>query len=424
MRDKRRRGVERVKTMLIVLLSLSAAFLIWQSPLVQSSGLAALWGSDGSGSNGGRVTTVSAPGPFRMVVGGSQGRYGIQYDQDALDDLFAQTSPLLGDALATAGEAETIDREQWQARLTDGTYIYFDFYTDVPLSTLRTWLKGSAAQRGLTGSARWLLLAEEADGSISLCGGEEDGRYWRCATALSAELHLLSIVESITPNGAFFAFEDKTVDGIVEPYTLLDDGTPQKTVYSSAVPTILSDEGQTAALLNALSFGGQNRATVPEGLLCVDGEDTLRLSGNGRVVYDDAGGGRYPAGEGLSGAVEAAWGIAGAAMGTLSGDAKLQLLSAREMDGGYIVTFGYTLSGSPVYLYEGGWAASFVIRDGAVREFTIFLRTYTATAQQALLLPAGKAAAALSALTEEACELIIRYVDDGGTVVSPGWAGR
>lgn len=425
MKHKKRRWLEWGKSLLIILLSVSAVFLIGRSPLVQSSGLAETIGGSRTDNDDslGISTLAAAPIPIQMAVNTGQGLYGVQYDQGAADTLFDQVSPLLGDALATAGQPETISLSQWRGRLTGGRCIYFDFSAPVPLSALEAWLKGETENLSLADSARWILLAEEGDGTISLCYGEEDG-YYRCDTALDASLHLSPIVDGVTPNGAFFAFEDDVLGEIVQPYTLFADSEIRAVVYNSTTPTVLSDDAQAEALLDALSFGSQNRAVVPEGVLYVDGEDTLRLSGSGRVVYDDAGGERYPAGEGLAGAVEASWALASAALGSVCGDAELHMLSAREEGGGYIVTFGYVLNGSTVHLYDGGWAASFLVKEGVIREFTLYLRTYTATSQQVLLLPADKAAAALTALTDQPKELVVRYDDDGGSTVSPGWAGR
>ena len=425
MKYKKRRLIEMGKSLLIVLLSVSALFLVGQSPLVQGSGLTEALGDRNPSSDSASMiaTLAAAPVPTRMAVGSGQGLYGVQYDQEGTDELFDQAGPLLGDALATAGKPESISLSQWRTRLTGGRCIYFDFSSLVPLKALGSLLRDGTEGVTLTGSARWVLLAEEKEGTISLCYVEE-GAYYRCATTLDADLHLAPIVDAVNANGAFFAFEDDVLNDIVQPYTLFTNEEVPALVYNSVTPTILSDNAQAEVLLDALSFSSQNRAAVPEGVLYVDGEDTLRLSGSGRVVYHDADGERYPAGEGLAGAVDASWALASAALGTVCGDARLHMLSARQEGDGYIVTFGYVLNGSAVYLYDQGWAASFRVEGGAIREFTLYLRTYTATSQRVLLLSADKAAAALTALTDQPKELVIRYEDSGGGTVSPGWAAR
>lgn len=428
MKADTRRWLERGKTLLILLLSISAVFLVSRSPLIQSSGLTDLIaGGKGvtSGSVSAPASLTAAAIPTRMAVGSSLGLYGVQYDQDTVDQLFDQAGPLLGEALRTAEAPAALSQSQWRARL-EGQCVFFDFSSPIPLSALCAWLNDGTENAVFTGPARWILLAAESDGTLSLCYADEAGSYSRCSTALNAELHLAPIVSSCTPNNAFFAFQDRELTDVTAPYTLFTSEEFQGVIYNSSTPSILSDSAQTELLLDALSFSGQNRAAVSEGALFVDGDDTLRLSYGGTVRYDSYSSGKYPVGEGLTAAVDASWALANASLTPYCGDARLQLLSAvPDEDGdGYTVTFGYVLNGSAVQLYDHGWAARFRIQDGAIQHFTLYLRTYTASSQQALLLPADKAAAALTALSDEPLELVIHYYDSGISTVSPGWIGR
>lgn len=418
---------EGFKTLLIVLLSLSALFLLSRSPLVQDSGLTSLLTDsrpNGSAADSAFTGLPAAAIPSRIAVGSDKGLYGIQYDQVAADALFDVTAPLLGEALSLAGTPVSITERQWQSRLS-GPCVYFDYTCSVPLAALHTWLGSSEAGTAPAGSARFLLLAREQNGTLSLCyGSEENDTFYSCATSLDAELHLTPILDSISPNGAFFAFEDKSLPDIVAPYTLFTGGEQVSAVYTAATPSLLSDSSQTALLLSALSFSDQNRANVSEGILYVDGEDTLRLSGDGHISYASSGSGKYPAEAGLSGAVEAAWPLAERTLGALCGGARLYLISALEgEDGAYTVTFGYMLDGCAVRLYDQGWAARFRVEQGSIREFSLWLRTYTDSGQTQPLLPAEKAAAALTALTDTPKELVIQYEDLTGTA-EPGWKAR
>ena len=418
---------EGFKTLLIVLLSLSALFLLSRSPLVQDSGLTSLLGEarpSGSDSTSAFTGLPAAAIPARIAVGSDKGLYGVQYDQAAADALFDVTAPLLGEALSLARDPAPLTERQWQSRLS-GECVYFDYGCSVPLATLRTWLGGTEADAAPAGSARFLLLAREKNGTLSLCyGSEESDVFYSCATVLEAELHLTPILSGISPNGAFFAFEDRSLPDVVAPYTLFTGGEQVSAVYTAITPSLLSDSSQTALLLSALSFSDQNRANVSEGVLYVDGEDTLRLSGDGHIAYASSGSGKYPAEEGLSGAVEAAWPLAERTLGALCGEARLSLLSALEgEDGSYTVTFGYMLDGCAVRLYDQGWAARFRVEQGSIREFSLWLRAYADSGQTQLLLPAEKAAAALTALTDTPKELVIQYEDVTGAA-QPGWKAR
>lgn len=430
MSRKSRRWVEAFKTLLIVLLSLSALFLLYMSPLVQGSGLSSLVQGNLTADTDNTVSSTgltTAAIPARMAVGSDMGFYGVQYDQSSVDALFSLAGPLLGEALSAAKAPSTLSRSQWQERLS-GTCVYFDFTAPIPLASLCSWLKEGASNPNLTESARLVLLAQEADGTLSLAfHSEKDDSYICFETGLDGELHLAPILSSVTPNSAFFAFEDNSLPDIVSDHTLFTSEELSPAIYTSTTPLLLSDSALTSQLLSALSFAEQNRATVSEGVLYVDGEDTLRLSSDGYVEYTSSGSGKYPAAAGIDGAVEAAWALAEQTLSPLCGSARLYLMSAaanEETDDAYTITFGYLLNGAVVNLSGQGWAARFHVQGGSILDFTLCARTYTATEQTKLLLPADKAAAALTALTDTAKELVIQYQDNGGSTAQPGWMGR
>lgn len=425
MMDKKRRTLERFKTALIVLLTLSALVLALRSPLLQSAGLPFLFDQGLANSTSLTPQTGSLPTaavPARLVVGTSVSRYGIQYDQEAADNLFDQTAPLLGEALGSAESSSTLSEHEWQALLT-GQCLYFGYLSPIPLSVLSGWLTGDKANSSLVDSTRHIVLAAGTDGMLTLSYQGVDGGFYQCATSLDASLHLEPVVSSVDPNGAFFAFE-ADLPSVVDPYTLFTEEEVSALVYDSANPLSLSDGDQLTSLLSALAFSDQNQAPVNDGYTYVDGEDTLRVLQGASVVYHSSGEGRYTAQPGLSGAVEAAWVLANAAAAPLAGQARLYLLSAQadaDQKDHYTVIFGYCLNGSAVHLYDDGWAAVFEVTEGVVTDFTIRLRSYSAAPQQALLLPAEKAAAALTALTQDSRELSVQYRDNGDGQAVPYW---
>lgn len=416
-----RRWIEWGKNLLILLLTLSAAYLLTMTPLVQDSGLLELLVPAEQPGNGGTGSTrTAAEQPARMAVNSERGRYGLQYDQDGVDKVFARLGPLLGEALASAGEAEAIDENQWQAYLK-GAGIYFDFVGEVPLASLGSWLQG-AGECLLDGSARRLLLAADRQDEVLLCWQDASGGFYASSTALTQRLHLEPAVEEFDGNGAFFAFEDEEMTRLLKPYTLVTEGG--QTAKQYAVSNPLGTSEGVEALLEALDFGGQNHVTVNGGEVYLDGGDRLEVSGDGVVAYRSSKNGRYPVGQGTATqtqAVEAARGLAEAAVGAVCGDARLYLVSVQSVSNGFRVRFGCQLNGGAVYLGEQGWAAEFMIQDGYVAWFTLRLRCYTAQAEEALLLPIDRAAAMLPDLTEEKVELVIRYRDQGGGVTRPEW---
>ena len=420
-----RRWVELGKDVLIAALALSAIALFTMTPLVQDSGLLSTTPLPVQAGRGDSVTLTAAAYPSRMALTSDAGRYGVQYDQSAVDQLFSQTGALLGEALTSAGQAEALDEERWRA-LLQGENLYFDFSGQIPLAALGSWLDPQGQQCALEGSARRILLAAGEEDTVLLCWQGEEDAFFSCQTGLSRSLHLSPAVTGTEENGALFAFENQSLSPLLDPYTLFTESVSQ-TVYAASTP--VSSGSDLSWLLDALSFNGQNHTSITGGEAYLEGDDRLEVRSGGTVLFRAGQPGRYPvartgAQPTLAEMVEAARELAEATIGANCGQARLHLISARETQEGWLIQFGYQLDGSSVWLYEDGWAAQFLVRDGFVTQFTLQFRTYTDTGEQAVLLPADRAAAILPTLTRQPRELVLQYRDQGESLVEPIWVAQ
>lgn len=420
----RRRWLEWGKDGAIVLLSLSALYLLTMTPLVRDSGLLPTGSSPAGAGGSGAVTLTAAAYPSRIAVNTQSGRYGVQYNQAQVDSLFAQTGPLLGEALTSAGQPSELDEEAWRACL-QGEGVYFDFAGQIPLSALGSWLQpeGTCA---LPGAARRLVLVRGQGDGVLLAWQEASGDFFQCATGLSASLHLEPSMEGVEENGAQFAFESEELAQLLDPYTLITEGISGQ-VYAASTP--LTAGSDLSELLEALSFNGQNHTSISGGEAFLEGDARLEVRGDGTVLYRAAGEGKYPVSHSgqqptLAEMIETVRELAEATIGGRCGAARLHLISAEETEEGWRIRFGYQLDGGSVWLYEEGWAAQFLIRDGCVSEFTLHFRSYAATGRQALLLSMERAAVMLPALTGQPRELALQYRDQGEGEVSPIWVAQ
>ena len=422
MRGKRR-AIEWGKNALIALLTLSALLLLSVTPLVQDSGLTE-WLRPRRADRG--ASEVSAqPGlvlPARLAVYRDGERYGLQYDDGQMEELFAAFGPLLGEALSGAGEPAPLTEAAWRDRLCRPG-AYFDFSGAVPLSALARWLGGGACP--LKGSARRAALCAGEDDQVALCWQDAgDGGFYTCSTTLSRALHLDPALETVSPNGAYFAFEDAGLTRLLDPFTLITEGEGTGAQYAVTMPLTTASGMET--LLNALSFNSQNHVPGSTGEVYLDGADRLVVQDGSIVTYRAAQGEKYPV-EGRDGvmaadqAADGARALAERVLGPLCGDARLYLLSVEEYEGGWRVRFGYRLGGCAVYLYDEGWAAEFIVQRGYITSFVLRVRSYAADGSSVLLLPIDRAAVLLPDLTEEKRELVVRYRDGGGQIVSPSW---
>ncbi len=413
------RWIEWGKDLVIALLALSAALLL--SVLLFGSG--SLSGlvprQEPADGPAGESAPTAATLPAALVITGGEGRFGVQYDQAQVNEIFARIGPLLGDALASAGDPRTVRQEEWRRSLS-APGLYFDFAGEIPLSALGGWLS-EAGECALEGSARRLLLCAGEGDEVLLCWQDAGtGLFYRCGTALSRSLHLEPVTGDYRDNGAYFAYEDETLSALLQPYTLV---TEEYARVEYAVSDPIS-QANVSALLSALSFSGQDHTQVSGGEAYLDGGDRLEVENGGGVTYRAAQGGRYPAGPGAAGAIEAARALAEKTVGALCGEASLYLISARQEEDGFEVTFGYRLDGSAVRLYREGWCARFLIREGYITDFTLRLRSYAATEQTAMLLPVDRAAAILPELTGQRLELRILYLDGGADTAAPQWVAE
>lgn len=447
-RKGRKRAVEVLKDAAIVALTVSALYLTVRSQSID--GISGGWLE-------GIVQTIRGEGavlpdpegaadprqvpvyPARIVVTNPDlVHYGAQYDSAAADELFSGTFSVLGEALSTAGEPRQVTEGEWRAALTGRAGVYFDFMGRYPLETLLSWLEQGSVNAALTGTARRLLLAEDGNGNALLYyHNADDGSYYACGTSGAVPDHLRAAVEGRGGVGLKYAFEyGEGAYEDLEPYVLIGSDPPAAAVYRAEDPLggLESQEDVWALLadLKALDFQAQAGAPYQTGggeWVVNNGSDQLRIGADGTVSfyageeaeprYRISQAGESPTATELLDAVQP---IAAGTVGADCGDARIYLIGLEELpDGGWAAEFGYSLDGAAVRLYGADFAARFILRDGAVREYTLRFRRYTATGEELELLPELQAAAAMTALERQGDELLLRYEDNGGESVFPCW---
>ena len=431
MKDKRRfRIIEWGKSLLIIFLALSMIYLIGRTQFSDKlqDGVQSLLGGrveENSGTALEQSASVKVK-PLRLAVYHDNLRYGIQYDQTAVGEDYSTLSVLFAEALSSAGTPATVSERVWQRALCR-TGIYLDFYYPQPMNILAAWLgDDSGTSSVLTGSARRICLAEDGNGGVSLYYmDEESGKYYVCTTTLSQEVHLGTAVEDWSPNGAQFAFEVEGMDSL-EPYTLLTT-TPEPAVYSVRNP-LLEDETRLEVLLSELSFHAQSSALNPvAGGQIVEGNDSLRLSEDGVVMFHTIGDSEYRfafSGDSTQAALEYVQKLAESTVGLWCGQAELCLAELHTADGQTEIVFQYCLNGAPVRLPDGYAAARFTVSNGAVTDFTLYLHSYADAGETSLVLPVVQAAAAMDAMGADGKELHLLYEDFGAERISAGWAAN
>ncbi|MGN8967500.1 hypothetical protein [Intestinimonas sp. HCP28S3_D6] len=454
--EKNRSLIEWGKNVLIVLLALSALYLLGRTQLYVDgaasgghllSGLKSIFSEEEPVSPSqvlGDWSQGTLPRPVRMVVLTAQGSAGIQYDNTALDSLFLEFTNPLADALTGAGAPEQVSEEEFQAALSaQRPGIYLDLLGRVPLANLTAWLSGGrAVNTDLTQSVRRMLLTLDEDGRVMLYFIDENtGNCYVSETASDLAQRLERFVAGVSPNGASFAFQSGEAYASLAPYTLLGGGVPpQPDRFSVANPVPITDGEEDygdafEALVRSLSFQPQSMSyRSRDGVTIQEGSEKLRFSNSGQVTYEAAerSDPRFPL-QGLS-QNPTEWELVGSAWAfvervfqtssasSLCGDARLYVQGLEETEDGVAVLIGYQLDGAAVLVGQLGYAARIEISDGAITGFQLQLRKYTYLQQGPQVLPELQATAALEAQKAQGSELLLYYYDDlRGDEVTADW---
>jgi hypothetical protein len=406
--------LERGKSLLIVLLLLSAALLIRASgyfPALGEGYLSASQGSLGQSGQSSAETSASAVTvrPVAVVISGEEGtRCALEYDGDAVSAAFDSFSAALGEAIGSSSAIESVSEQLWQQSISE-CGVTFDFYYPQPLSLLSQWLGTTAGAAG-EHSARYMCISCTGSNAWFYFRSESDGTYYRCATALSSQA-VTQRMELYRRNNAVFAFESERYSG-VEPYTVMLDELP-------AVYAVYSDSAQGNMDLNSImSLLGMNSYVIrpyteADGTqVYVENGKTLRVGADGSISFKAPAPTSGETGTELE-AAQAASALVGEIMQGHTGDAELHFAGGSFSDGKYTAKFEYAVDGVPVEQSSGVTAASVTIENGEVRSLELVPRRYTLTEEEQSVLPMLLASAIAASGSGE---LRLVYIDSGSAV--------
>lgn len=423
MDERRRKRRDFLQNISIVLLTLSAVFLIAQTQLYTlgvnagSGYLRNLAGDAAQALPPSQAALTSLSAPVRLAVTGVYGgRYGSVAATTA-DEIFEPVGGLLREALRSVQSFTPCESEEFLEALR-GTSVYCDFLSPLPLPVL-AGLVGASLDSDM--SARRLAVSPRASGGAALYLWSEGDLCLTGVTAISTE-ELEDVVGGYELNGARFALDSEEPESAaLAPCSLFPLELPALPVFSSSAALPGSD-----TLLSALGFYPRtnSRYTESGGVEVVtDGDRTLRLNPNGSIRYRSGG---DPAltvsssGENPT-LTETVMGTTALLNSLLSGqvsEASLYLRSVRQTESGTQLSFGWQSGGVPISLDSGGSAAEVTLSGGMVSSLTLRFRQYAAAGETSLLLPLRQALAI--AARREGAELSIGYVDSGG-LASARW---
>ncbi len=418
MKQHRRRGWERFKSLLIVLLTASAIYLAGLAMAPTEMSRLFTRRPQATAQPAAQTSYLSQTlRPAALAATRSDGRYGLlPYEDD--QEAYTQFSTLLAEGISAAGAPEEISLTQWR-RLLARPGLFCEYLGELPLDTLSHWLSGQGNDLLAGYSADRLWISED---TLAFAGA---GGVYTCPLSVSLAQGLSAFSARFTPNGAVFAGEDGRFSRLRWDSLVLD-ATPLMPQLTPSDPVTVSDTGVAgdglARILQALSFHPHTNPlyAITGGWAITDDAYTLRVV-DGVLSFRQGEGDapRYTVeGDPLSFTRT----LAEQTVGAVMGDVHLYLQSVEAEGEAVTYTYGYAFWGAVVHAGAPGWAARFTVEGGSVTSFDLHPRQYTLLAgTSALLLPQEQAAAALTGAQNRLLRPV--YADDGGAAaLSPFWA--
>lgn len=413
-----RRWVELLKDLLIVLLTCSAVFLAWQTPMVTH--LRGWVAPPAPPVTEPSARSEEALTPYALRIQNSLGSYAANYDGPTLTRTFQRFSGLLGEALASDEVPERITAQQWRS-LLESPGFYCALRGTLPLSLLPEWL---GMESSVSGQAEALVLSW--NGSRVWLGWRNSGGFFRIRTQVDFAGDLSPLVESFSPNGGAFAYtlsEDSAYEAL-DPYVLITPTAPQPKNFAAASPDLTGDTETLTRLLNALGFlsGTDAAYETPGGLTVTENGDRLQVSSGGTITYRAGEELRFPvSGTSAGQGAQAAWELLCRVAEPFENTPAYILTGVEAADNGWTITFEARLEGIPVTTGASGWCARFTVDERKITDFTLTLRTYTSTGEVTPLPEPRLAAAALRSIPESDGTLVLCYPDNLSSTLTAGW---
>jgi len=428
MMKKRRKVIERAKTVFIVVLAVSAVGLAFLTGMFDQ-----FFGGDNPlksvfGKNAGRsdlplvsneetVGVGEAALPVFAAVTSAEGvHYAVKYSAAELREVYDDTGTVFSEAIGSANSEKEIDEAEWQKALgLPG--IYYDYLNPLPLSAISSWFGVEVNSAMGERQVRRLCLAASEETIKLYYEDAAEESFYCCATAVKPSSIAAYFVQYL-PNGAKFAFEAGEACADAEPYTLLlaELALPDSYKASNPVSGAISSENIISVFgINPYSSYSESDGTR----VFIENSCSLRIGTDGTVVYTSSEEEGALSGEfsGLDGAVEYARGIAEETIAKSSGAAEVYLVSAQYVRGAYVLDFGYFINSVPVYIGAEANAMRIVLEDGRVSYAKLCFRSYEPLGEPCMIYSDEHAAAAAN----DGKEPVLCYVDLANQNVQTSW---
>ncbi|MDR0325745.1 MAG: hypothetical protein LBI19_06615 [Oscillospiraceae bacterium] len=401
---------EHLKTALLILLGLSALYLLGRTWMYES-------GLFGAANPEPEIYAPARPdyapaavSPARCAVTRGGERMGGQYDAET-GEVYEAFKSMLAQALGLAGEAVPVPAGDALRLLLLRDGVYFEFSGQIPMPLLAAWL---SADTSLGGDIEVVGLAFGGEGA-ELFWADADGAFYTAAVPIG-EPQWPELPE-LRP--CAFAFEEEYAAALVSWQLLIEETEPRVSVMASAPPDIQRELPLYAPFLSKLGLSSSSTTSyLRDGVrvyMDVENGQSCEISPDGAFLFSNPGAPAIGGAQTLAGDVLRAW-EAVSLLEPAMGGARFEVFRAARTDGGTAVELALTVNGVPLL-----WESAFVeVEGGVARRISLKLCRVTIGEDGTLPLPLRQAAVLVD--KSGMARLDLRYAaGDGGDLV---WAVR
>lgn len=355
--------------------------------------------------------------PVQVVLSSPYGRYG-NITCTTTDESFEALRILLEQALGSTRTHSSCS-EQTFLNALNGTSIYYDFLSPLPLSLLADLVWTSSADEETY--VQRLALALHGD-RVTLYLWDGQSQFLLCNTSLSSD-DLVNTINQYELTSAQFAFDSpRSPYRDLNPYSLLLEEAPVIPVLNCEIPQFSTDY-----ILSALGFNPNTQNRYPDSSgneIITEVGRRLQIRTDGTVMYQSNEDTTLSikAAEEVPSLLEAVTGTAALLRPLLSptaGSSSFYLQKIHQSDASTTLEFGYQANGVPIYFADGQSPAVITLNGTAVSSMILRFRQYTNTEAHSLLLPLDLAAA-IAAKSSNA-QLLLGYTDNGADTMQAQW---
>ncbi len=414
----KRKALEITKTILIVLLLLSALFLLRENGYISFNSRRKNVddGSEGISHSIESSNYINFYSPTSLCVClGAKGSYGLIYNDSEISDIAGKYSALVGEALGTAENVQDVDISKLREYL-DGVGVYFGFAAELPLDCIADAL-GTNSSEELSGiSTEFLYLFCGLDSNASLIfGNENNAKIAR--TSLPNSL-IIAINNLFLPNSVAFSFSYSEYEGM-SPFILIEEDLSE--IYSYSYKSAYSSGFNRVGFLDSFGMNSVTASdyTDREGAFAfIDNGKDLRITTNSISFKDVAEDSESDLS--VYQQIRYAAYIVDKSVIPYIGDASVRLTSVSGDIRNLTVSFSYFINGMSVS-GTGNNSITAHFDNGRLSSFNAYVLNFANTNEIVKLLPMSKSAAI--AVGNKKTNLNLVLVPENGRLTC-GWVTK